>query len=645
MADAIELVDKDYSVAKKDRISSTQIKTRHKSFEAIARVWNKFRLSRIEKLLDMKKNSFVNDKFNADENSRLTKSAEKKLTKKSLAIAKLEEKIKICTNEIVPINYVNNRAIKIRKKMMDNLVANCDMSYSVDADSRDEIFNDVETENVNSINQGISAEEIASSLDEAMDRVTVGNDVNSETVDTPDVVTENVVSDMVVPVETEEVPSVAAGVPVDETTSEDVSTVNAVDVPSVGADEEINTDVVAASDETVNNESTVINAVRVSPVATAEDVNVVVPSDENVYDNVSTTDTTEVSPVDTVDDINVAIPSDETVYEDVNTIDEAGSSSVVSNEESNDSDSEYDFNLDDGKALFEITNPSEEETPAIVSETPIDYNSDVSNDNIVNNSEDDQIKVIKNSSSAAKIDKYKDDTERYEYKPMKAEEIEAARKNIEYDKYEKIYAEERRKVPVISFKDIFKPISAEAREELYNKIIESLSKNSPTYVNSKNEINDDRYVPLIVPEREESSRTLEVEDSNTYESDVTSVKSLKEQYLQLQRMLSSKEAKLKSINAQRDELVNKVADSDKDVENVNEILKQKRMMMTQYINDIQKKCSDIDSETLQFEEEIDMNKKRLEENMKFVSTTNDEIDEINQLLGDSGEYHSGRRIA
>ena len=161
MADAIELVDKDYSVAKKDRISSTQIKTRHKSFEAISRVWNKFRLSRIEKLLDMKKNSFVNGKFNADENSRLTRSAEKTLTKKSLAIAKLEEKIKIRSNEVVPVNYVNNRAIKIRKKMMDNLVANCDMSYSVDLDSRDQIFEEAENNNVNSINNGVSSTEIA----------------------------------------------------------------------------------------------------------------------------------------------------------------------------------------------------------------------------------------------------------------------------------------------------------------------------------------------------------------------------------------------------------------------------------------------------------------------------------------------------
>ena len=108
-------------------------------------------------------------------------------------------------------------------------------------------------------------------------------------------------------------------------------------------------------------------------------------------------------------------------------------------------------------------------------------------------------------------------------------------------------------------------------------------------------------------------------------------------------MLSSKEAKLKSINAQRNELVNKVADSDKDVENINEIFKKKRMMMAQYINDIQQKCKDIDSETFHVEEELDMNKKRLEENMKLVSTTNDAIDEIDQLLGENtNEHHYGK---
>ena len=223
---------------------------------------------------------------------------------------------------------------------------------------------------------------------------------------------------------------------------------------------------------------------------------------------------------------------------------------------------------------------------------------------------------------------------------MTAEEIEAARKNIEYDKYEKIYAKERKKVPVITFKDIFKPVSQEKKDELYNSILKSEISNSPTYINSES---NDRYVPLIAPEREEKVNVYENDTTNDYESDVSSVKNLKEQYLQLQRMLSSKEAKLKSINAQRNELVNKVADSDKDVENINEIFKKKRMMMAQYINDIQQKCKDIDSETSHVEEELDMNKRRLEENMKLVSTTNDAIDEIDQLLGENtNEHHYGR---
>ena len=320
-------------------------------------------------------------------------------------------------------------------------------------------------------------------------------------------------------------------------------------------------------------------------------------------------------------------------------------------EENNNNDTDYDFNLDDGDAMFEITNNNEEESPVIVSEKPIDYSNDISNESIINNDEN-MVKVSKNNSSVAKIDKYKDEEDKFEYKPMTAEEIEAARKNIEYDKYEKIYAEERRKVPIISFKDIFKPISVEEKNALYDKIIESLDNSPESY--TINNISNERYVPLIVPEREEKSMTYETKVSNSYEnnvsndyeSDVSSVKNLKEQYLQLQRMLSSKEAKLKSINAQRNELVSKVADSDKDVENVNEIFKQRRMMMAQYINDIQQRCNDIDSKTTQVEEELDINKRRLEENMKLVSSTNDAIEEIDQLLGDNTEeHHFGRHIA
>ena len=594
MADAIELVDKDYSVAKKDRISSTQIKTRHKSFEAISRVWNKFRLSRIEKLLDMKKNSFVNGKFNADENSRLTRSAEKTLTKKSLAIAKLEEKIKIRSNEVVPVNYVNNRAIKIRKKMMDNLVANCDMSYSVDFDSRDQIFEEAENNNVNSINNGVSSTEIASALDEAMDKVSV--EENNEAV---------------APVVTD-VAETAVEPVVTETAEPVISEDNSVEATEVTSDiapvEEVSTPVVTDVAETA-----------VEPVVT-ETAEPVISEDNSVE---ATEVTSDIAPVE-----EVSTPVVTDVAEDSNIT------------EVNNSDAIYDFNLDDGKALFEITNPEDEKTEEnIVSENPINYNSDVSEEKIVSN-DDNEIKVLKNNSSVARIDKYKDEVEKFEYKPMTAEEIEAARKNIEYDKYEKIYAKERKKVPVITFKDIFKPASQEKRDEMYNSILKSEISNSPTYINSES---NDRYVPLIAPEREEKVNVYENDTTNDYESDVSSVKNLKEQYLQLQRMLSSKEAKLKSINAQRNELVNKVADSDKDVENINEIFKKKRMMMAQYINDIQQKCKDIDSETSHVEEELDMNKKRLEENMKLVSTTNDAIDEIDQLLGENtNEHHYGK---
>ena len=612
MADAIELVDKDYSIAKKDRISSTQIKTRRKSFESISRAWNKFRLSRNEKLLEMKKNDFVNAKFNADENSRLTKSAVKKLTKKSEAIAKLEEKIKIRSNEVVPVNYVNNRAIKIRKKMMENLVSNCDMSYSVDADSRDKIFENTDN-NVNSIGKGVSSEEIVTALDDAMDKVSID---------------ENVLNDAVTSVNEENNTMVG----------EDRNVVEATEVPNVvDTAEEVNT-FAPVDEETstmVGEDRDVVEATEVPTVVdTAEEVNTFAPVEEEtstmVGEDRDVVEATEVpTVVDTAEEVTDTVPV----------------------EENNNNDTDYDFNLDDGDAMFEITNNNEEESPVIVSEKPIDYSNDISNESIINNDEN-MVKVSKNNSSVAKIDKYKDEEDKFEYKPMTAEEIEAARKNIEYDKYEKIYAEERRKVPIISFKDIFKPISVEEKNALYDKIIESLDNSPESY--TINNISNERYVPLIVPEREEKSMTYETKVSNSYEnnvsndyeSDVSSVKNLKEQYLQLQRMLSSKEAKLKSINAQRNELVSKVADSDKDVENVNEIFKQRRMMMAQYINDIQQRCNDIDSKTTQVEEELDINKRRLEENMKLVSSTNDAIEEIDQLLGDNTEeHHFGRHIA
>ena len=586
--DSIEFVDRDYSIAKKDRISSTQIKTRQSSFNSISNVWRGFRLSSYQKLLDMKKNSLVNGTYSAENNGKLSESANKKLIKKPLAIAKLEQKIKILSDEVVPTNYVNNRAIKIRKKMMDNLQANCKLSYTVNEDSHDEIF-----ENESNLNNIVESDSITSALDNAMNAVNVENNVN--------VPVEEAVEDKTV-IEATEVSPVAE-VPVEEVvTNEEVAEDNSViEATEVSPVAEVPTEEVVTNEE-VADDNTVIEATEVNPVAEVSTDEVV--TNEEVAEDNSVIEATEVSPV-------AEVPSDDTV-----------------------------FDFDSDEALFEITtNGDHDSYIQPITDIPVNYSNDVNNETVIS---DDTIKVSKNNSSIAKIDKYKNEENKFEYKPMTAEEIEEAKRNIEYDN-EKVYSSERKKVPVITFSDIFKPVSQEKREALYESFV-----NQPTNPSYTLTDNNDRYVPLIVPERNTEVKSYSNDVYKNDSSSISDINDMKEQYLKLQKLLNSKTAKYKSINQQREDIISRVADSDKDVSNANELLRKKRMMMERYINDIQEKCNALDSETNSLEEEINMSRKHLEENKQIVNSTHNTIDEIDQLLSENyydSEEETKKRIA
>ena len=152
MLDAINLIDiEDKTVKKDSRLSSNQIKTRQSSFKSISGYWKKFRISLLNKKLDKMKDELVTEKYKVDSSQRLTEKSEEKIIKKTNAIANLEEKIKILSRENVPSNYVRNRAIKLRKSMIENLVANSKNAYSVGLDNYDKVFSDEVVSNESSV--------------------------------------------------------------------------------------------------------------------------------------------------------------------------------------------------------------------------------------------------------------------------------------------------------------------------------------------------------------------------------------------------------------------------------------------------------------------------------------------------------------
>jgi len=168
----VELIDGDYGLVRKDRISSNQIKTKPISFSTISDNWRKFRLKLYNEKLEEEKKSVLTQNFNVDDNSRLTEKSIDSINSKSLIIARLEEKIRILSKESVPSNYVDNRAIKLRTKMMNNLVYNSSNAYSIGLDKMDVVFE-------NSDSNVLGSDNTNSNIDSPIE-ININNDNNQD---------------------------------------------------------------------------------------------------------------------------------------------------------------------------------------------------------------------------------------------------------------------------------------------------------------------------------------------------------------------------------------------------------------------------------------------------------------------------------
>ena len=101
-----------------------QIKTRKSSFESIVNRYKDFMIERKSRKLDKVVYGTISDTYTENDLNDV-------IMKRSLLIARLENKIKILSGENVPYNYVSKRAIKLRNKMMDRVVFNSDGIYSI----------------------------------------------------------------------------------------------------------------------------------------------------------------------------------------------------------------------------------------------------------------------------------------------------------------------------------------------------------------------------------------------------------------------------------------------------------------------------------------------------------------------------------
>lgn len=140
MAHDIELVDREFGHVRVP--ISRKIKFKGISFTNISKRWNNFRLNRLKSKLIADKEKLVSMEFTNDQLTKGRETTEQKIMRKTTAIAKLESKIQFLeTGNYSTEEFVNSRAIKLKKTMMSNLVYNRDSLYGLTDEAANEIVN------------------------------------------------------------------------------------------------------------------------------------------------------------------------------------------------------------------------------------------------------------------------------------------------------------------------------------------------------------------------------------------------------------------------------------------------------------------------------------------------------------------------
>ena len=607
MMDTINLLDGNYSTIKRDsRVSSNRLKTKPKSFQFILEHWNNFRLSRAKNGLKNMKSNLVFDSYTAGPDSRISPSSDKKITKRSNKIAELEEKIMILSNEDVPSNYVSRRAIKLRKNMMSNVRYNTEGRYSVPKENFDKIFeegtpkvdgypdditmdamkfvNNVESNSnidleKNSEDNGIdSTNEFNKALVVDSARESVSNEGFAPIAsDMEAIVNNNVVENEVQEPVADVVPTI-----VEKNVQEENAVTNSVafendSVVGITTPEEIQ-----ASVEPVQE-----NVTLVSPEDVAEVVN-------SAFNEVSVKNTdSDVEPV-------IPVVSPEEIEAEVGPIMEKN-------------------------VIAEVEKPANE---------VIDY--DVVKEEI--DSALNKIKVTENENSEARIDKidsHGDKRQRYAYTPMTDEEILEAREKIEYDKYQKIFANHWDELNEKKVEDGFpkeETISESGREVPI--VVPDNNEVPSVKVIENNESKEDEIEDFVFADADEG---LHFDYSNATQKDVvkainfetsgSGLEALKQRALKLkEENQKSKEASDEAIRQQR-EIAEKALDTRRQSEKKREAYEEKYRKLEDY-------CSALEEDT-----KINLNSAKAarddtEINRKFIESTQAEMLDLDDMMSE-----------
>ena len=148
----IEYVDRDYTKTK-GIIPSRQIRTRKSSYNKFISSYARFRISLLKHELEHQKTLAV-----AESHIGSVENIEKNIDSRVRKIAKIEEEIKILSLEDVPKDYVEKRAIKLKKAMMSHLRGYVGLMYMIEPEKKSEIFENVDEPKSSSVIDQIARE-------------------------------------------------------------------------------------------------------------------------------------------------------------------------------------------------------------------------------------------------------------------------------------------------------------------------------------------------------------------------------------------------------------------------------------------------------------------------------------------------------
>ena len=581
MVDKIDLLDNDYNLVSR-KASPRQIKTRSKSFSSISGIFTKFRISRLEKKLEKSRKSFVNQEIHKNlGDSSVVRKTEKNIEKKAKAIAKIEEKIMILSKENVPTNYVENRAIKLRKNMMSNLSHNSSMAYSLgikteadEAKAIDKIFNEdsplsinervreSELEDVEDVEEqendqvetpesimSHESEEIGRSVSSILAGDTskefkVADDKEADAVEKEEVSSDESDKEVSEPVsESEQIPDISTfmkDIDLNVNTYQDSTNTNSVIDENESREhiEVVPTDIdrdaikssiddqfenIAKSGD-VSEEETITNAGR--------------PNVENRFNSIDN-GVKFVSPetvkgvVGTGSKIDIDTDEPKSISpEEVRAVLDGKFDEVENTEEEDKVDTHLDVKSIE-ETISDALNKLDEE------EHNKDLDDEMSFEDVHEEVEDainERNKISSNESHVARINEFDADgnkKQKFDYVPMTDEEIKQAQENIEYEKYENPAFKEEKHLPKdlkfnypkIRFEDIFVPANKDVDYKIESEDVVEEEKQEivPVNDNIRGEIVvvPDRKVqlPMVVEDNKEDEQVVTSEDVQDVEEE------------------------------------------------------------------------------------------------------------------------------